>query len=212
VKKVVLSLLFLVLAAGTAGLAVLWSGTVSVAADEPHGRVVHRLLEVGRERSVAVRAARVRVPALDRPELVSQGAGNYAAMCEGCHLRPGVGDSELRRGLYPQPPALAMRTASDPARDFWIIKHGLKATGMPAWGRSMEDEAIWGMVAFLRTLPAQSPEGYTTAVAASSGHSHGGGDNGASPSAGHDDAHEEPAGEEPAATDHEGDDHRAHEH
>lgn len=192
-KRVVVSLLVLVLAAGAAGLGVLWSGTLSVAADEPHSRAVYRLLEVGRERSVAVRAANVQVPALDRPELVSQGAGNYAAMCEGCHLRPGVGDSELRRGLYPQPPALAMRTASDPARDFWIIKHGLKATGMPAWGRSMEDEAIWGMVAFLRALPAQSPEGYTTAVAASSGHSHGGGGDAPSSLPGHDDAHEEPA-------------------
>ncbi|MBL8199632.1 MAG: cytochrome c [Chromatiales bacterium] len=211
-KKVALSLLVLVLAAGLAGLGVLWSGTLSVAADEPHSRTLHRLLELGRERSVAVRAARVRVPALDRPELVSQGAGNYAAMCEGCHLRPGVGDSELRRGLYPQPPALAMRTASDPARDFWIIKHGLKATGMPAWGRSMEDEAIWGMVAFLRTLPAQSREGYTTAVAASSGHSHGDGSDAPSPSAGHEDAREEPGGEKPVAADHEGDDHHAHEH
>lgn len=206
-KNVLVSLLVLVLAAGTAGLGVLWSGTVSVAADEPHSRAVSRLLEVGRERSVAVRAAGVRVPALDRPDLVSQGAGNYAAMCEGCHLRPGVGDSELRRGLYPQPPALAMRTASDPARDFWIIKHGLKATGMPAWGRSMEDDAIWGMVAFLRTLPAQSPEGYTTAVAASSGHSHGSGTDAPSPSAGHDDDHEEPVG-----ADQDGHDHNAHEH
>jgi mono/diheme cytochrome c family protein len=207
VKNVIVSLLLLVLAAGTAGLGLLWSGTVSVAADEPHSRVVHRLLEVGRERSVTVRAASVRVPALDRPDLVSQGAGNYAAMCEGCHLRPGVGDSELRRGLYPQPPVLAVRTTSDPARDFWIIKHGLKATGMPAWGRSMEDEAIWGMVAFLRTLPAQSPDGYTTAVAASSGHSHGGGNDAPSPSPGHDDAHEEPAD-----LDQDGHDHNAHEH
>lgn len=211
-KEVVVSLLVLVLAAGFAGLGVVWSGALSVAADEPHSRALHRLLELGRERSVAVRAARVRVPALDCPELVSQGAGNYAAMCEGCHLRPGVGDSELRRGLYPQPPALTMRTASDPAHDFWIIKHGLKATGMPAWGRSMEDEAIWGMVAFLRTLPTQSPEGYTTAVAASSGHSHGDGNDAPSPSTGQDDAHEESAGEKPATADHGGDDHHAHEH
>lgn len=206
-KKVVVSLLVLVLVAGTAGLGVLLTGTLSVAADEPHSRALHRLLELGRERSVAVRAARVQVPALDRPELVSQGAGNYAAMCEGCHLRPGIGDSELRRGLYPQPPALALRTASDPARDFWIIKHGLKATGMPAWGRSMDDEAIWGMVAFMRTLPAQSPEGYATAVATSSGHSHGSGNDVPSPSAGQVDAHEEASG-----VDHEEHDHNGHDH
>ena len=199
--KFPLLLVVMLLAAGAGLLAVVWSGALSAAADEPHSRPLHRLLEAGRERSVAVRAAGVRVPALDRPELVSEGAGNYAAMCEGCHLRPGVGDSELHRGLYPQPPALAMRVSSDPARDFWIIKHGLKATGMPAWGRSMEDKAIWGMVAFLRTLSAQSPEDYATAVAASGGHSHSGSEAPVPPAADHDDAHEEA-----------GDDHEQHRH
>lgn len=190
-KKFVLTLLVTASAAAIAVSAILWSGIVSVAADEPHGRLLHRLLEIGRERAVAARAAAVSVPALDRPELVIQGAGNYAAMCEGCHLRPGLGDSELRRGLYPQPPELAMRAASDPARDFWVIKHGLKATGMPAWGRSMDDESIWGIVAFLRTLPARSAAEYQAAVESSSGHFHGVGNATAPDHAGHDDS---PAG------------------
>ncbi len=207
-KNVMLSLLLLVLAVCAGLLAVVWSGTLSPAADEPHSRLLHRLLEAGRERSVAVRAAGVRVPALDRPELLSQGAGNYAAMCEGCHLRPGIGDSELYRGLYPQPPALAMRVSSDPARDFWIVKHGLKATGMPAWGRSMEDEAIWGMVAFLRTLPAQGPEDYAAAVAASGGHSHGGSEAPVSPAADHDDITEEASDDHRDEHEHEHEQHR----
>ena len=59
-KAFVIALLA-VLVAGTAGIAVLvWSGVYNVAADEPHSRVVHDLLEVGRERSVAVRAVKSR--------------------------------------------------------------------------------------------------------------------------------------------------------
>jgi mono/diheme cytochrome c family protein len=166
------AVVILVVGAGAAA-GLLWSGSYNVAADEPHYPAVHRLLEIGRERSVAVRAAALEVPDLSNAELLRRGAGNYAAMCEGCHLRPGMGDTELRRGLYPQPPELSARDGSAPARDFWIIKHGLKASGMPAWGLSMEDDAIWGMAAFLRWLPGRSPEEYQAAVSASSGHSHG---------------------------------------
>lgn len=79
-------------AVAAAGL--LWSGSYNAGADEPHTPVVHRLLEIGRERSVAVRASAVQVPDLAIEELLRRGAGNYAAMCEGCHLRPGMADTE----------------------------------------------------------------------------------------------------------------------
>ena len=171
-KNVLSAAVVLLIVGAGAAFGLLWSGAYNVAADEPHNPAVHRLLEIGRERSVAVRTAALQVPDLGSAELVHQGAGNYAAMCAGCHLRPGMGDTELRRGLYPQPPELSARQGSTPARDFWIIKHGLKASAMPAWGLSMDDEAIWGMVAFLRWLPGRSPADYEVAVAASSGHSH----------------------------------------
>ena len=57
-----------------------------------------------------------------------------------------------------------------------MIKHGIKATGMPAWGKSMEDEYIWGLVAFVQQLPKLDTEAYQALVASSGGHSHGGGE------------------------------------
>lgn len=57
-----------------------------------------------------------------------------------------------------------------------MIKHGIKATGMPAWGKSMGDEYIWGMVAFLNQLPTMDAKQYQTLVASSGGHQHGGGE------------------------------------
>jgi hypothetical protein len=80
---------------------------------------------------------------------------------------------KIYKGLYPRPPDLTKVVQSDAARAFWIIKHGLKATGMPAWGKSMEDEYIWDMVAFLRKLPVLTAEQYADEVQASGGHSHG---------------------------------------
>lgn len=163
-------------AAGAIGAAGLWSGVYDVGADAPHTRPVYAVLEYARERSIAVRAQTLTVPAnLDDAERVRRGAGNYAAMCAGCHLSPGAGPSELARGLYPAPPNLSQREV-DAASAFWTIKHGIKASGMPAWGGSMDDGHLWDLVAFLGRLPSLDAQGYRALVARSDGHSHGGGE------------------------------------
>jgi mono/diheme cytochrome c family protein len=167
-----LGLVVLVLVVAGAGIFI-WSGAYNIAADDPHWPLTERLMDTARDRSIAAQAADVVVPALDDDSLIRTGAGNYDAMCVGCHLKPGVERSEASAGLYPAPPNLTRRRTDDAARAFWVIKHGIKMSGMPAWGRSMEDEHIWGMVAFLRQLPDMSPESYRELVAASGGHSHG---------------------------------------
>jgi mono/diheme cytochrome c family protein len=169
------------LGASAALVAVVATATVSlgvynVAADDPHSRAVYALLETARERSIAVRAAKLQVPAnLNDPERIRQGAGNYNAMCVACHLSPEAAATELSKGLYPAPPNLSKQPIA-PAEAFWVIKHGIKASGMPAWGGSMDDEFIWNMAAFLQELPKLDKAGYQALVASSDGHSHGGGE------------------------------------
>lgn len=156
---------------------VIWSGTVNVAADQPHSASLEQLLGLARERSLASHRPAVQPPDLDDAELIRQGAGNYHSMCSSCHLAPGMADTELSRGLNPLPPRLAeIGTRGDALRSFQIIRHGIAATGMPAWGPSMQDQYIWGMVAFIRQLPALGPQQYRALVASSDGHSHGGGE------------------------------------
>jgi mono/diheme cytochrome c family protein len=154
----------------------IWSGIYNVGADDTHTRPVYALLQTIRQRSITSRARSIEVPDLSDPVLIRQGAGNYDSMCAGCHLAPGMEDTELSKGLYPAPPAFTKAGVGNPARHFWVIKHGIKATGMPAWGKSMEDQYIWGMVAFLQQLPRLDPDGYRALVASSGGHSHGGGE------------------------------------
>jgi len=177
----------LALAAGTSFV---YSGVYDMGADEPHWPVTHKLLETLRERSIAMSARNIKVPPdLGDPERVRRGAGNYDAMCTGCHLKPGMDGSEIRKGLYPEPPNLSAaahdhaRDAHDAAavaaRQFWVIKHGLKMTAMPAWSKGgMDDNTIWDMVALLQKLAELSPEDYAALVAASEGHSHAGADGG----------------------------------
>lgn len=170
-----LALAGLVVTAGAAG--VVYNGMVNVAADDPHYSLVHAFLAAARDRSIEVRARNIQVPSLDGADLIRAGAGNYDAMCVDCHLAPGLAATELSQALYPAPPNLARQGVDgDPAAAFWIIKHGIKSTGMPAWGKSMGDEHIWGLVAFLQRLPALDADGYRQLVASSDGHQHGGGE------------------------------------
>ncbi|HSR64139.1 MAG TPA: cytochrome c, partial [Xanthomonadaceae bacterium] len=141
-----------------------WSGLYNVGADDPHTRPVLALVETLRDRSIASRSKDIAVPDLEDAGLVLEGAGQYAAMCTGCHLAPGMEDSEIRPGLYPRPPELA-KVRVDPKVAFWVIKHGVKMSAMPAWGGSHDDPTIWSMVAFLQKLPTLTPAQYRDLVA-----------------------------------------------
>ncbi|NII09098.1 cytochrome c [Oleiagrimonas sp. C23AA] len=164
-----LSIVVLVL---VAGLAFVFSGLYDIGADAPHWNVTRALITQLRERSIDHRLDSVTVPAdLNDPARLHEGAEHYIAMCTGCHLAPGVHDSEMRKGLYPTPPDFAaMDHAIDPRKAFWVIKHGIKLTAMPAWGKTHSDEKIWDMVAFVRQLPLMSPQVYQQWVAKVGGH------------------------------------------
>ena len=155
------------------------AGVYNIGADDPHYPMTYSMLEQLRDASIKKRADALVVPKdLMDPKRITQGAGNYNAMCTGCHLAPGMEPTELSKGLYPAPPNLTKAQVSA-AQAFWTIKHGIKASGMPAWGTSMGDEYIWNMAAFLQQLPKLDAASYQTMVAHSGGHSHGGGESGA---------------------------------
>lgn len=181
---VVLAVIGLIAAAGF-----VYSGVYGIGADEPHWPVTSGLIAALRDRSIAARSRTEVPPDLGSDERVRRGAGNYDAMCTGCHLKPGMADSEIRKGLYPQPPNLAQAmaghahdadadaaaAAARAARQFWVIKHGIKMTAMPAWSMGgMDDGTIWDMVALLQKLPGMPEADYQALVEASEGHAHAG--------------------------------------
>ena len=155
---------FLLVIAAVTG-AFVYTGIYNIGADAPHSRLVYGLLQELREKAIARGARDIRVPGdLNDPKRVAAGAGLYQEMCTGCHLGPGIEPSEMSQGLYPSAPNLA-RTDLSPAEQFWTIKHGVKLTAMPAWGKTHSDELIWDMVAFIQKLPKMSPDQYKKIVA-----------------------------------------------
>jgi mono/diheme cytochrome c family protein len=153
--------------AALGAVAFIYLGVYNIAADEPHTPAVYSVLERLRNQSIEAHARGISPPAdLASAQRVSVGAGLYGEMCSGCHLGPGVEKSEMSQGLYPQAPELArIGQRLTPGQQFWIIKHGVKLSAMPAWGKTHPDPLIWDMVAFVRKLPGMTPEQYKALVA-----------------------------------------------
>lgn len=167
------SIILIVLLA--AGFGFIYSGAFNIAADNSHWTLTQRLIETTRERSIAIRAHDIKPIALDDPALLTMGAEHYSEMCTGCHLAPGMQGSEIRAGLNPKPPNLTGHgTQRSSAETFWIIKHGLKMTGMPAWGVTHDDRSIWALVAFVQKLPTLSQSQYEGLITQgdAAGHTH----------------------------------------
>jgi mono/diheme cytochrome c family protein len=151
---------------------VVYAGAYNISADAPHTGPVSWLLDNVRLRSITVRAAGISVPRdLQNPKRIAAGAAEYAEMCSGCHLAPGMKKTEISQGLYPRAPELSRGVPLTPAEEFWVLKHGIKMTGMPAWGPTHDDAVLWDIVAFLRKLPALTPAQYQ-AIAKSAPESH----------------------------------------
>jgi mono/diheme cytochrome c family protein len=142
------------------GVAFIGSGVYNIGADDHHTKPVLAIIEQLRDRSIAARSNSIEAHYTEDPERIALGAQRYAALCVGCHLAPGVTKSDIRQGLYPHPPNLAQEELQQAQRAFWIVKHGIKMSAMPAWGKSLDDDTIWDVVAFVRKMPDMTPETY----------------------------------------------------
>jgi len=162
-------------------LAVAYGGLADVSATGPEPAPVAWFLETTRHSAIERATDDLEVPPLDDAATLRTGLVHYHEMCVTCHGAPGVRPAELVQGLNPVPPDLAEH-AEEPAETFWIVKHGLKMTGMPAFGPTHSDEELWAVAAFVDRLPELTAEEYASMVRsagmtldAGGGHGHGGG-------------------------------------
>ncbi len=150
-------------ALGLAGLAVLFvlSGVVSVKASSGHLAVTAWVLDLAKRRSVAVRASPIESPALDAPGLEALGASHFDRGCRPCHGAPGEPPPAVPARMTPHPPDLAAQVGRWKPRElFYLVAHGVKFTGMPAWPSPSRTDEVWAVVAFLRRLPALARASY----------------------------------------------------
>lgn len=152
----------------------MYSGIYNVAATNPDAAPVQWTFNTIMENSIKSRAGGTNVPTLSDSAKIQAGFQAFDQMCVTCHGAPGEDPSFIGKGLRPDPPEL-----SEVVNDWtvpelhWILKHGIKMTGMPAFGPTHTDAELWEIVAFMQQLPKLSPQEYAALQEASTGQGHG---------------------------------------
>ncbi len=136
-----------------------FGGYFNVAASVENPGIVNWALARVSAASVARHASDTPPGALDDSAMVQRGARAYSQRgCPTCHGGPGVNWAKFSEGLNPDPPDLKeVANELEPQNLFWAIKHGIKMTGMPSFGKiDVPDDEIWSIVAFVKKLPKVS--------------------------------------------------------
>jgi mono/diheme cytochrome c family protein len=159
--RFIAGLICALIALGIASVTYVYSGLFDVAASSSHNALERWVLDTTMKQSVVGGARSVGDPPTFRYEMLKDGFEHYDEMCTVCHGGPGIERSEIGKGLNPQAPDLAEAVkAWTPRQLFWIIKNGVKMTGMPSFGATHNDHEVWSIVAFVEKLPQISPEQY----------------------------------------------------
>ena len=144
---VVLTLALLFLSA----LVVTKLGLMPVSADGTHSRLEARIMPVVLHASIVRHESREMNPASLNEDNLKAGVDTYKAMCARCHSTPANGPSVYGESFYPPAPRLPQGMSSyTDSQLFWLIKHGIRNTGMPAWGSMLSDQEIWQIVSLFR--------------------------------------------------------------
>jgi cytochrome c553 len=151
---------------GVVGFLVAASGAIPIKASAGHFAVTEWLLQFAKKRSVRTHSLGMERLSFEAPWLVAKGAGHYETGCRPCHGAPDLArPPRILRAALPPPPSLS-RAALDwnPEELFYIVKHGIKLTGMPAWPSGVRDDEVHAVVAFVRELPRLDAAGYRRLV------------------------------------------------
>lgn len=144
------------------GIAFAESGIYNVSVLSPDPGTIHWLFSTTSRNSVIRHSEGIHTPNLADSALAVEGFHHYNEMCVTCHGAPGIERSEAGDGLYPHPPDLVHSAEHMPARQlFWVVKNGIKSTGMPSFGKTHSDQKIWAIVAFLEKMKTMTPQEYS---------------------------------------------------
>jgi mono/diheme cytochrome c family protein len=135
------------------------SGIYNVAASHPHTKLTEWITHETMIHSARRHASSIEAPRAFTAGQVVAGFCRYETHCVACHGAAAVAREQWVSGMEPSPPYLLDATSKwTPSELFWIVKNGIKMTGMPSWRDSMSDAQIWEVVGFLeasRRLPPQ---------------------------------------------------------
>lgn len=141
------------------------SGIVPITASSRHWLVTRWFFQFSKQRSVSTHTLALSAPPLDDPQAAFKGAAHFELACRACHGSPESPQPRIAARMTPRPPDLATSVPKyDPEELFYIVKHGIKFTGMPAWPTQVREDEVWSMAAFLLRYPDLDPDTYRQLV------------------------------------------------
>jgi cytochrome c553 len=151
VRKVLLGALLTVVIFVLSALAIMRLGLMPTNADGTHSSLEARIMPRVLHASIVRHASEEPNPIPVSEENLKAGMSTYKGMCARCHSTPGGNPSVYGQSFYPPAPQL-LRGVSNytDSQLFWVIKHGIRNTGMPAWGGMLSDDEIWQTVNVLK--------------------------------------------------------------
>ena len=159
-KSIAFTLAAIAIVSAVGGWLVLKSGWYHIGATNQHWQLVHTVLEQGMHDSVKYHARNVSAPPLGQAHL-QRGAAVYRDNCLQCHGGPGVSQQDFAKAMQPVPGPLVDVTQRWKLRElYWITRHGIKMSGMPAWEYHLPEHDLWSVVAFMQTLPTLSTQSF----------------------------------------------------
>jgi mono/diheme cytochrome c family protein len=113
------------------------------------------------KRILIQRSSRIGIPAAptNLKASIEEGDKLFGSECAMCHGFDGHAPTDAGRWMYPRASDLTspdVQQYSDPEL-FWIVKNGIRLSGMPAFGKVESDERIWNLVHYVRALPGKTP-------------------------------------------------------
>ncbi len=96
----------------------------------------------------------------DRQAAIKEGDRLFGTECAACHGLSGHSPTDAGRWMYPRTADLTSRDVQSYSDQevFWIIKNGIRLSGMPAFGKVESDEHVWDLVLYVRALPKAVPQ------------------------------------------------------
>lgn len=166
IRIILLTLLTVLLVSGLGAIILIYSGLYPIGATSPHHELEVRVITWVKRRAIQTRAENLQLPNLEDAKLIERGFGLYQQKCLICHGAPGDSGAALVQGLNPNAPPLVQAKDHWTHKEIaWIIKNGIKMTGMPGYELGQDSQELHALTAFVSRLNSLSVDEYEKMLA-----------------------------------------------
>ena len=157
-RNFILGIVFTVLVLLIGGIGSALLGFLPTRANTPPPQMEVHLAMSALDNSVDRHAPRANNPIPPSDENLIAGLKIYTMNCALCHGGIDRKPSTLEKSFYPPPPNLILDPLDDPEwHIYFIIRNGVRYTGMPAWDKTLSEADMWKVTAFLSHLEKLPP-------------------------------------------------------